>query len=161
VNFSHLLRQWSRADSLSLIVARIAAGLRVSSVTSSSSFLQHNFCCWIRTNLCSYTASQVESCVMTDSQSASLSWNKAPIWGLRPDFYYCQTVAGFLMWGALSDERTGLPYNFCWPSPSQSFSGPNPVGLATNYILLSQIRDFSFRRHVRLAYTAVTTGRTE
>jgi hypothetical protein len=28
-------------------------------------------------------------------QSASLSWNKAPIWGLRPDLYYCQTVAGF------------------------------------------------------------------
>jgi hypothetical protein len=25
--------------------------------------------------------------VMTDSQSASLSWNIAPIWGLRPDIY--------------------------------------------------------------------------
>jgi hypothetical protein len=24
---------------------------------------------------------------------------------LRPDFYYCQTMAGLLMWGALSDER--------------------------------------------------------
>jgi hypothetical protein len=45
-----------------------------------------------------------------DSQSASLSWNKAPIWGLRPDFYYCQTVAGLLMWGALSHERTGLSF---------------------------------------------------
>jgi hypothetical protein len=33
--------------------------------------------------------------------SASLSWNKAPIRGLRPDLYYCQTVAGLLMWGAL------------------------------------------------------------
>jgi hypothetical protein len=41
-------------------------------------------------------------------QSASLSWNKAPIWGLGPDLYYCLTVTGFLMWGALSDERTGL-----------------------------------------------------
>jgi hypothetical protein len=30
-------------------------------------------------------------------QSASLSWNKAPIWGLRPDLYYCQTVAGLLI----------------------------------------------------------------
>jgi hypothetical protein len=45
---------------------------------------------------------------MTDSQSASLSWNKAPIWGFRPKLYYCQTVAGLLMWGALSVERTGL-----------------------------------------------------
>jgi hypothetical protein len=51
-----------------------------------------------------------QSYVTTDGQSASGSWNKAPIWGLRSDFYYCQTVANFLMWGALSDERTGLPF---------------------------------------------------
>jgi hypothetical protein len=43
-------------------------------------------------------------------QSASLSWNKAPIWDLRADLYYCQTDAGLLMWGALSDERTGLSF---------------------------------------------------
>jgi hypothetical protein len=43
-------------------------------------------------------------------QSASPSWNKAPIWGLRPDPYYCQTVVGLLMWGALSDERKGLSF---------------------------------------------------
>jgi hypothetical protein len=29
---------------------------------------------------------------------------------LRPDFYYCQTVAGLLMWGALSEKRAGLPF---------------------------------------------------
>jgi hypothetical protein len=34
----------------------------------------------------------------------------APIWYLRPDFYYCQTVAGLLMWGTLSDEGTGLTF---------------------------------------------------
>jgi hypothetical protein len=43
-------------------------------------------------------------------QSASLSWNKAPIWGLQLDLYYCQTVAGLLSWGALSNERTGLSF---------------------------------------------------
>jgi hypothetical protein len=32
---------------------------------------------------------------MPDGQLVSLSWNKAPIWGLWPDFYYCQTVAIF------------------------------------------------------------------
>jgi hypothetical protein len=53
---------------------------------------------------------QSQSYVTTDGQSASLSWNKAPIWGLRPDLYYCLTVTGFLMWGALSDERTGLSF---------------------------------------------------
>jgi hypothetical protein len=36
------------------------------------------------------------SYITTDGQSASLSWNKAPIWGLRPDFYYCLTIADFL-----------------------------------------------------------------
>jgi hypothetical protein len=53
---------------------------------------------------------RVESYITTDVQLANLSWNKAPIWGLRPDFYYFQKIAGLLMWGALSDERTGLPY---------------------------------------------------
>jgi hypothetical protein len=51
-----------------------------------------------------------ESCVMTNSQSASLSQNKAPTWGLRPDFYYCLTVKGFLMWGTVSDVRMGLSF---------------------------------------------------
>jgi hypothetical protein len=52
--------------------------------------------------------SQSQSYVTTDGQPASLSWNKAPIWGLRPDLDYCLTIAGLLIWGALSDERTGL-----------------------------------------------------
>jgi hypothetical protein len=43
-------------------------------------------------------------------QSASLSWCQAPIWGLRPYFHCCHTVAGLLMWSALSDEGTGLPF---------------------------------------------------
>jgi hypothetical protein len=49
--------------------------------------------------------SESESYVTTDGQSASLSQDKAPIRGLRPDFYYYQTVAGLLMWGALSERR--------------------------------------------------------
>jgi hypothetical protein len=44
-----------------------------------------------------------ESYIMTDGQPASLAWNKAPVWGLRPEFYYCQKVEGLLLWGALSD----------------------------------------------------------
>jgi hypothetical protein len=55
-------------------------------------------------------SSESESYVTTDDQPASLSWNKAPIWGLRPDLYYCLTVAGFLILGALSNERTGLSF---------------------------------------------------
>jgi hypothetical protein len=56
------------------------------------------------------TSFRVESYVRTNGQVASVSWNKAPIRGLQPDFYYCQTVAGFLMWGALSDDRAVLSF---------------------------------------------------
>jgi hypothetical protein len=55
-------------------------------------------------------SSRVESYVTSDVQSASLSWNREHIWGLGPYFYYCQTFAGLLMWGAPSDERTGRSF---------------------------------------------------
>jgi hypothetical protein len=86
-----------------------------------------------------------ESYITTDGESASLSWNKGLIWGLRPDFYYCQTVAALPMWGSLSDERT--VYNCFWSSPAQSFSGSSPVVLVTIFYCL--IRDFPFRRLLR------------
>jgi hypothetical protein len=66
----------------------------------------------------SLESSRVESYVTTDGQSASLSSNKAPIWGLKPDLYYCMTFVGLLMWSALSDERTGLSFTIA-PGPSQ------------------------------------------
>jgi hypothetical protein len=76
----------------------------------------------------------MQSYVTTDGQSASLSWNIAPIWGLRPDFYYCQTVVGLLMWGALSDERTGLSFTVA--------AGPRQRG-TRDHIFLSQIWETS------------------
>jgi hypothetical protein len=45
----------------------------------------------------SRSESESESYVTTDGQPASLSRNKAPFWGLRPDLYYCLTVAGLLI----------------------------------------------------------------
>jgi hypothetical protein len=63
-----------------------------------------------------------ESYVTTDGQSASLSWNKVPIWGLRSDFYYCQTVAGLLIWTAFSNERTGLSFTTAAGSRQHSHS---------------------------------------
>jgi hypothetical protein len=48
--------------------------------------------------------SQSQSHVTTDGQSASMSWNKAPVWGLRPDLDYYQTVVGLLMW----DENVNI-----------------------------------------------------
>jgi hypothetical protein len=63
---------------------------------------------------------RLKSYVTTGGQSASLSWNKAPIWDLRHDFYCCQTVAGLLMWGALSDERTGPSFTIAAGSRHRS-----------------------------------------
>jgi hypothetical protein len=77
----------------------------------------------IRTRLhMGLTPTVSQSYLTTDGQSASLSWNKAPIWGLRSDFYYCQTVAGLLMWGVLSDERTGLSFAIAVASSQRSHS---------------------------------------
>jgi hypothetical protein len=56
-----------------------------------------------------------ESCITTDGQSASLSSNNAPFWGLRPDLYYCQTVEILLMWGVFFEERTGLSFAIAAP----------------------------------------------
>jgi hypothetical protein len=79
--------------------------------------------------------SESESYITTDGQSASLSWNKAPICGLRPDPYYCQTVVGLLMWGSFCCERTGLSLPIaagpCQRSHSRVRSGPSPVCLVT------------------------------
>jgi hypothetical protein len=52
-----------------------------------------------------------QSHVTTEGKLASLFWCHAPIWDLRPEFYFRQTDAGLLMWGTLSDERTGVFYN--------------------------------------------------
>jgi hypothetical protein len=51
-----------------------------------------------------------QSYVTTDDQSASLSWNKAPMWGLRPVIYYSLTITVLFLWSAFSDERRGLSF---------------------------------------------------
>jgi hypothetical protein len=66
------------------------------------------------------TETESETYVTTDGLSASLSWNKAPILGLRSDLYYCLTVASLLIWGAFSDERTGLSFTIAAGSRQRS-----------------------------------------
>jgi hypothetical protein len=70
-----------------------------------------------------------ESYVTTDGQPASLSWSKAPIWGLRPDLYYlCDSYGPVLMGRPLWREVGSVFCMCCWPLPAQSFSGPSPLG---------------------------------
>jgi hypothetical protein len=82
--------------------------------------------------------SQSQSYVTTDGQSASLHWNKAPIWGLRPDIYYCLTVAGLVIWGAFSDERTGLSFKIAAGLASADIFG-SESHRTRGHSLLSQI----------------------
>jgi hypothetical protein len=84
---------------------------------------------------CEWTL-ESESHVTTDGRSASLSWNEAPIWSLQPDFYYCQTVATLLMWGARSDERTGLSFKIAAGARQRSHSRVQvPWGLRLYFIV--------------------------
>jgi hypothetical protein len=74
--------------------------------------------------------SRVESYVTTDNQSASLSQNKAPIWGPRLDFYHCQTAAGPPTWPSPPREDGSAAHNRRRPLPAQPLPGPSPVGPA-------------------------------
>jgi hypothetical protein len=64
-------------------------------------------------------------------------------------FFYCQTVAGLLMWGALSDERAGLSFTIAADPRQRSHSRVRVPWGSRQYF--SQIRDFPFRRLLRLA----------
>jgi hypothetical protein len=77
-----------------------------------------------------------ESYVTTDGQSARLSWNEAPIWGLRPD--YCQSVASFLMWGALLTRGRIYCLQILLALASTVFLRSESLG-ARGHILLSQV----------------------
>jgi hypothetical protein len=95
-------------------------------------------------------SSRVESYVTTDGQSASLSGNKAPIWGLQPDFITVGQLR--VCWcGALSLRRG----HFCRLQllivlASAVILGAKSPGIR-DHTWLSQIRDFPFGRLLRLA----------
>jgi hypothetical protein len=82
----------------------------------------------------------------TDGQSASLSWNKAPIWGLRPYPCYCQAVACLF---SLTRGRV-CRLQLLLALASAVILGYESRG-TRDHILLSQIRDFPFHRLLRLA----------
>jgi hypothetical protein len=85
-----------------------------------------------------YELSWVEFYVTTDGQPASLSWNKAPIWGLRPDLHYlCDSYGLVLVGRPLWWEDGSVFYICCWPLPAQSFFGPSPLGLETIFYCLT------------------------
>jgi hypothetical protein len=80
------------------------------------------------------------SCITRDCQSTSLSWNKSPIWVLRPEFYYCQTIACLLIWGALSDERTSLSFTVSAVPRQRSHSQVSVPWDSRPYFTVSDLR---------------------
>jgi hypothetical protein len=75
--------------------------------------------------------SESESYVTTDGQPARLSWNKAPIWGLRPDLYYLCDSYGLLLVGRPLWREVGSVFCMCcWPLPT-------PLGLETIFYCLT------------------------
>jgi hypothetical protein len=83
----------------------------------------------------------VEFYVTTDGQPASLSWYKAPIWGLRPDLYYSYDNYGFLfLWGALSHERTGLTFIYAAGPCQRNLSLVRAPCVSRPYFTVSHLR---------------------
>jgi hypothetical protein len=75
--------------------------------------------------------SQSKSYVTTDGLSASLSWNKAPLWGLRPDIYYCLTdTVLFFVEVNLDPTHRSVVEELCeaLPCSRQLALGMAPVG---------------------------------
>jgi hypothetical protein len=61
----------------------------------------------LATNSLPQSQSQIYVTIESVSQSVLMS---SPIWDPRPGFYYCQTFAGLLMWGALYGEGMDLSF---------------------------------------------------
>jgi hypothetical protein len=84
-----------------------------------------------------FPSSQSQSYVSTDGQPTSLSWNKAPTWGLRPDIYYLCDSYGLVLVGRPLWREVGSVFcKHCWSLPVQSFSGPSPLGFETIFYCL-------------------------
>jgi hypothetical protein len=92
----------------------------------------------------------LESYVTTDGQSFSRPWNIAPIWDSRPDFITVRQSRVFLC-GVLSMTRGRV----CRLQSLLALASAVILGSESratrDYILLSQIRDISFCRLLRLA----------
>jgi hypothetical protein len=93
---------------------------------------------------------RVELYVTIDGQSVSLSCNRAPIWSLRPNFYFCQSVADLFLWGALSNEKRVCRLQLLLVLASAVILRSESLG-TRDHILLSQIQGFPFCRLLRIS----------
>jgi hypothetical protein len=69
--------------------------------------------------------------------------------------YYSLTVTVLFFWGALSDERTGLSFYMLLALASVVFLESESLS-TRDHILLSQIRDFPFRRDHNTGFSSTS-----
>jgi hypothetical protein len=136
-------------SSQSLCLHRLSPGNGFNAVASSASVLTPLQAGDYITTNCYCT--EFKSYVMTDGQSASLSWNKALIWVLPPDFFITVRQMQVCWCGAFSlTRRRVCRLQLLLALVSAVILGSESYGTRDN-ILLSQIRDFHFLRLLRLA----------
>jgi hypothetical protein len=87
----NVLGLWSIRINISPFIKDFRGGEHMMSLSNSKSKPKSKIC---------YDRRSVGQAVLVSSTHLALTTT----------FYYCRTVAGLLMWGALSDERTGLPF---------------------------------------------------
>jgi hypothetical protein len=93
-------------------------------------------CCYMfRFIYCPKSKSKSKLCYDRRSVGQSVLVSNTHL-GLTTRFCYCQAVAGLLMWGALSDERTGLPFATAAGPHQRSHSWLRPAGLVTIFYCL-------------------------
>jgi hypothetical protein len=83
--------------------------------------------------------SQSQSHIATDGQSVSKSWYRAPSWACDQIFFFWQLRLCFL-WGALSDERTGLSVVYAAGSCRRSLCWVRVPWYSRPYITVSYLR---------------------
>jgi hypothetical protein len=95
------------------------------------------FCINLELILSPFTSAESESNITTECQSASLSWNKAPVRGLRPDVCYYQDGCGFVDVGrSLWRENGSVVYKCFSASPAQSCSDLSDLEVVTIFYCL-------------------------
>jgi hypothetical protein len=100
-----------------------------------------------------YTSrSRSRSHIATDGQSVSKSWCRAPLWGSWSDVFLLFDIYGLVFVGRPLWREDGSVFCICYWSFSAVFLGSESLG-TRDHILLSQTRDFPFRRLRTLIHT--------
>jgi hypothetical protein len=141
--------------STSMFMASLLAGCRLSHCSSPAELtgfqLPNSQLCHSPTNQLHYTApaplhstnsfrsfgtDRIENTSPNSLPQISSSCRQATQ-DSRPVIYFLsEHLRSQYLCNILSDERMGVVYNDCWPSPAQSFSRPSPAGLMTTFYWL-------------------------